>query len=283
MIVKNILIIGSDGQLGSYLSKSLLSLRKYKIIRAHKKKINLIKIKYLENKIKKLKPIIIINCAAFTDVDLCEKRKQLAKKLNFHCVKQLCKICLKYRIKLIHFSTDYVYDGKNVFYKETDNCVQLNYYGKTKFLGDNSIINSNIKFLIFRISFLLSGHQKSFISKIKNQLKKNKKIKVICNSYTSPTTVKFISNFFMRNLNKIIDNKINGVFNLRNNQVVNYYQVSNEIQKNLNKKNLITKCNHNEFLTIAKRPLNSKLDISKVKKYFKIPSNNWKKEIISFL
>jgi dTDP-4-dehydrorhamnose reductase len=283
MIAKNILIIGSGGQLGSYLSKSLLRLRKYKIIQAHKKKINLIKINYLENKIKKLKPRIIINCAAFTDVDICEKRKQLAKRLNFYCVKQLCKICLKYKIKLIHFSTDYVYSGKNVFYKETDNCTQLNYYGKTKFLGDNSIINSNIKFLIFRISFLLSGHRKSFISKIKNQLKKNKKIKVIYNSYTSPTTVKFISNFFMRNLNKIIDDKINGVFNLRNSQVVSYYQVSKEIQKNLNKKNLITKCNYNEFRTIAKRPLNSKLDISKVKKYFKIPNNNWKKEITSFL
>ena len=109
------------------------------------------------------------------------------------------------------------------------------------------------------------------------------KIKVIFNSYTSPTTVKFISNFFMHNLNKIIDNKINGVFNLRNNQVVNYYQVANEIQKNLNKKNLITKCDYNKFPTIAKRPLHSKLDISKVKKYFKIPNNNWKKEIKSFL
>ena len=157
-----------------------------------------------------------------------------------------------------------MYGGKNKFYKETDNCVQLNYYGRTKFLGDNIIINSIIKFLIFRISFLLSGHKKSFIFKIKEQLKKNNKIKVISNSYTSPTTIKFI-------------------FNLRNNQVVSYYQVSKEIQKNLNKKNLVTKCHYNEFSSIAKRPLHSKLDISKVKKYFKIPKNNWKKEIKSFL
>ena len=74
------------------------------------------------------------------------KKKQLAKKLNFYCVKQLCEICFKYKIKLIHFSTDYVYDGENVFYKKIDNCIQLNYYCKTKFLGDNSTINSNMKF-----------------------------------------------------------------------------------------------------------------------------------------
>jgi dTDP-4-dehydrorhamnose reductase len=283
MIKKNILIIGSSGQLGSYLAKKLLILKNYKIIQGHKKKISLIEIKYLENKIKKLKPIAIINCSALTDVDLCEKKKKLAKKLNFYCIKQLCKICRKYSIKLIHFSTDYVYGGKNKFYKETDNFAQLNYYGKTKFLGYNIIINSKIKFLIFRISFLLSAHKKSFIFKIKKQLKKNNKIKVISNSYTSPTTTKFISNFFIQNFDKIISNQINGLFNLRNNQVVNYYQVSKEIQKNLNKKNLVTKCHYNEFSSIAKRPLHSKLDISKVKKYFKIPNNNWKKEIKSFL
>jgi len=283
MIKKKVLIIGSGGQLGSYLAKKLPRLKKYKIIQGHKKKISLIKIKYLENKIKKLKLTAVINCSAFTDVDLCEKKKQLTKKLNFYCVKQLCKICLKNKIKLIHFSTDYVYGGKNKFYKEIDNCTQLNYYGKTKFLGDNIIINSKIKFLIFRISFLLSSHKKSFIFKIKEQLKKNNKIKVISNSYTSPTTIKFISNFFIQNFNKIISNQINGLFNLRNNQVASYYQVSKEIQKNLNKKNLVTKCNYNEFLSIAKRPLHSKLDISKAKKYFKIPNNNWKKEIKSFL
>jgi dTDP-4-dehydrorhamnose reductase len=283
MIKKKILIIGSRGQLGSYLAKKLPRLKKYKIIQSHKKKISLIKIKYLENKIKKLKLTAIINCSAFTDVDLCEKKKQLTRKLNFYCIKQLCEICLKNKIKLIHFSSDYVYGGKNKFYKETDNCAQLNHYGKTKFLGDNIITNSNIKFLIFRISFLLSGHKKSFIFKIKEKLKKNMKIKVISNSYTSPTTIKFISDFFIQNFYKIISNQINGIFNLRNKQVVSYYQVSKEIQKNLNKKNLVTKCNYNEFPCIAKRPLHSKLDISKVKKYFKIPNNNWKKEIKSFL
>jgi dTDP-4-dehydrorhamnose reductase len=283
MIKKKILIIGSRGHLGSYLAKKLPRLKKYKIIQGHKKKISLIKIKYLENKIKKLKLTAIINCSAFTDVDLSEKKKKLTRKLNFYCIKKLCEICLKNKIKLIHFSSDYVYGGKNKFYKETDNCAQLNHYGKTKFLGDNIITYSNIKFLIFRVSFLLSGHKKNFIFKIKEKLKKNMKIKIISNSYTSPTTIKFISDFFIQNFYKIISNQINGIFNLRNKQVVSYYQVSKEIQKNLNKKNLITKCNYNEFPSIAKRPLHSKLDITKVKKYFKIPNNNWKKEIKSFL
>lgn len=278
-----ILLIGSSGQLGSFLSKILLKQKKYKIIQGHKNKINLININRLDYKIKKIKPLVIINCSAFTDVDLCEKKKNLAKKLNFFCVKKLSNICYKYNIKLIHFSTDYVYDGKKKFYKEKDNCQQLNYYGKTKFLGDKSIINSNIKYLIFRISFLLSNHKKSFIYKIKKKLIQNIQIKVISNSFTFPTTVKFICNFFTNNLNKIIDEKITGVFNLRNSQVVSYYQVAKEIEKHLKKRYLVTKCNYSKFTTIAKRPRYSKLNISKVKKYFKIPKNNWKKELKSFL
>jgi dTDP-4-dehydrorhamnose reductase len=75
MIQKNILLIGSSGQLGSNLAQSLLQLKKYKIIEGHKKKISLININNLENKIKKIKPLAIINCSAFTDVDLCEKKK----------------------------------------------------------------------------------------------------------------------------------------------------------------------------------------------------------------
>ena len=283
MIQKNILLIGSSGQLGSNLIRALLQLKKYKIIEAHKKKISLININNLENKIKKIKPLVIINCSAFTDVDLCEKKKALAKRLNFYCVKKLSRICYKYNIKLIHFSTDYVYGSKKVYYKETDQCQPLNYYGKTKLLGDISIINDNIKFLIFRISFLLSNHHKSFVYKIKKQLMTNNKCKVISNSYTSPTTVQFISKFFTYNFNKIINDQITGVFNLRNSQVVSYYQVAKQIQKYLHKKNLISRCNYDEFQNIAKRPKYSKLNISKIKKYFKIPSNDWKKEIKNFL
>jgi dTDP-4-dehydrorhamnose reductase len=283
MIRKNILLIGSSGQLGSNLIQALLKLKKYKIIEGHKNKINLININNLENKIKKIKPLMIINCAAFTNVDLCEKKKNLAKKLNFYCIKKLARICYKNNIKLIHFSTDYVYGSKRAYYKETDHCQPLNYYGKTKYLGDRSIINANIKFLIFRISFLLSNHHKSFVYKIKKQLIINKKCKVISNSYTSPTTVQFISKFFIYNFSKIINDQITGVFNLRNSQVVSYYQVAKQIQKYLHKKNLISECNYDEFQTIAKRPKYSKLNISKLKKYFKIPSNDWKKEIKNFL
>jgi dTDP-4-dehydrorhamnose reductase len=283
MIQKNILLIGSSGQLGSSLIQALLQLKKYKVIEGHKKKISLININNLENKIKKIKPLVIINCSAFTDVDLCEKKKNLAKKLNFYCIKKLARICYKNNIKLIHFSTDYVYGSKRAYYKETDHCQPLNYYGKTKLLGDDSIINANIKFLIFRISFLLSNHHKSFVYKIKKQLIINKKCKVISNSYTSPTTVQFISKFFIYNFSKIINDQITGVFNLRNSQVVSYYQVAKQIQKYLHKKNLISECNYDEFQTIAKRPKYSKLNISKLKKYFKIPSNDWKKEIKNFL
>ena len=161
-----ILLLGSNGQLGSYLSKNLKTNSKYIIIKSTNYKINLICIKKKIKILNKIKPNVIINCSAYTNVDEAEKNKKMALRMNFSLVSYLSKYCKINDIKLVHFSTDYVFYGKNKLYTETDKCNPINYYGLTKLLGEKAIQQSNCKHVIFRISWLISGHKKSFLKKV---------------------------------------------------------------------------------------------------------------------
>ena len=170
-----ILLLGSNGQLGSYLSKNLKTNSKYKIIKSKNYKINLISVKKKVKVLDKINPDVIINCSAYTNVEEAEKDKKKALRMNFKLVSYLSKYCKKNNIKLVHFSTDYVFYGKNKLYTETDKCNPINYYGLTKLLGEKAIQQSNCKHAIFRISWLISGHKNSFLKKVEGLIRKKKK------------------------------------------------------------------------------------------------------------
>ena len=116
----NILIIGSKGQLAKQFKKSLNS-NKIKFIFCGKDKINITSYRSINKNINYYQPSVIINCGAYTDVDNSETKKKIAYKVNCHAIKNLVKICKLNKIYLIHFSTDYVFNGKKGHYKELDN------------------------------------------------------------------------------------------------------------------------------------------------------------------
>ena len=143
----NVLVIGSKGQLASELKKSLKS-KKLKFIFLGKKKINIFSVKDILSKIDNFRISIIINCAAYTNVDQSELKKQQAYKLNCEAVKNLVKVCKQKKIYLIHFSSDYVFEGTKSKYKENDDTNPLNYYGKTKRISEKNY-NNEIKELYY--------------------------------------------------------------------------------------------------------------------------------------
>lgn len=208
-----IVLLGSSSQLGKELKKKF---KKNIIFLGTSKNINFIKIKKDIKKINKLNFDLLINTAAYTDVNKAETEKLISKKINSYSLKYISQVCNKKKAKLIHFSTDYVYSGKKKSpYNETDKSKPINYYGKTKFLGEEYIKKYCRDFLIFRISYLISKYNKNnLILKIINNLKKNKKIDIVIDQFYVPTSVKFIAD----NLYKIIHNpkfmKTKGIFNL---------------------------------------------------------------------
>jgi dTDP-4-dehydrorhamnose reductase len=283
---KKIFILGSSGRLGSFLSANLkLDKLRFDIIKSKDYKIKLINLKKNFKILNQIKPDVIINCSGFTNVDLAEKKKILCKKLNLKCIKLLKKYCDNNSVILIHFSTDYVFNGKNIFFEPLNKCEPINYYGYAKYLGEREILKSKNNFFIFRISWLLSSDKFGFLKKIKNKILKKKKFYVVSDSYSCPTSVIFINKFLQKNINIFFNKNLSGIFHLVNPKVLSYFDVAKYIEKITFKKNLniVNKGKYIDYKTIALRPKISKLGMKKTIKYFKLPMNTWKKDIKNLL
>ena len=154
-----ICVIGSSGQLGLHLYEKFKKNKKINFISSKKSKINflkgnLIQLKNLISKLDKIKPTIIINCSAYTNVDKAEFQKKKTYLMNYKAVKILSEYSFKNNIYFIHFSTDYVYSGKEKkIWSEKDICKPIN-YSYTKYIGENAIIKSKCNFIILRLSWL---------------------------------------------------------------------------------------------------------------------------------
>ena len=169
---KKIVVVGSDGQLGTALKKILIG----KLFFFNKTSLDITNISILKKKLLNLKPQIIINCAAYTNVDQAEIDSIKCFNVNSIGVKNLCTICEEINASFVHISTDYVFDGiKSKEYKVNDKPNPLNIYGYSKLIGEYFVLNSRIKnFIIIRTSWIYSLTHKNFIATIINNIQKKK-------------------------------------------------------------------------------------------------------------
>ena len=277
-----ILLTGKNGQ----LARTIISdLQKEYIIKSYcKKKLDITDKKNLEKIILKNKPTILINTAAYNNVENSERNKRLANQTNFIAVKYLKKICDQNNIFLIHFSTDYVFDGKKKApYNEECLINPINEYGKSKAKGEKFLLNSvNKNFLIVRLSWVYSKYGINFYTKILKLLKKKRLIYVVNDQYGIPTSTKFIVFYLNKILKKIImKEKLSNIYHLTPNGKTSWYNFSILILNSLNKnrkkvidKNIILPCNSN-FYDRAIRPVNSVLNSENIQKKIKKKFKNW--------
>tara|TARA_X000000950_G_scaffold289097_1_gene409749 strand:+ start:939 stop:1820 length:882 start_codon:yes stop_codon:yes gene_type:complete len=278
--MKKILLIGSDGQLGSAIKKYFINNKEFFFI--NKKTLDVTIKDDLSKVINKIKPDIIINCVAYTNVVNSEKDLFMAETLNVTYINNLSKICLLRNIKLIHFSSDYVYDGKkNEAYKENDISNPLNNYGLSKLKGDLYIEKTLNNYIIIRCSWLFSGTNDCFLSKVYKNIANNKDFLVDNTSRGNPTFVNHLVEVIEILLKYLDDKKdINGVFNFCSNPVTTWYnfaikfydylKLNNYIDNNIN-------IEPNNFIENSKvvRPINSSLDISKINKILSLTNYYW--------
>ena len=198
--MKNILITGAFGQLGLVLQRLLsnkfnltstsYSTKNTSHFGTQIAKLDVTKPASVKDAIDSYNPDIIINCAAATNVDRCEKDHNFAYSINVHGVENLIKHCKK-NTRIIHISTDYVFDGNNKQnYEESDSPYPINYYGKTKLQAENILRGSNLSYSIIRSSMLYGAPMSSkqnFFSWVHDSLIKSNKIKVVDNIFSNPT------------------------------------------------------------------------------------------------
>lgn len=281
-----VLILGSRGQLGSRLSL-LKEQNKLSVLTPSKKILDITNYKSLKKFIENKRPDVIINCAAYTKVDNASLDYNDTFKINIEGISNLCHCLVNKNILLIHFSSDYIFDGKkNTSYLEADKANPLSYYGFSKNIGELFIKYHLKKYFIFRISWLYSSEENNFLFKFIKLIKSNKKLDLISDNKGRPTSV---NNIYVL-INKILMNKnynkMYGEYNLSDSgKVVSWYDLALYISKSLglNKENNLKKCKISKYNFSEIRPKNSLFSLSKVKKNFNFVPIKWNIEFDKIL
>ena len=262
----NILVTGSSGQLGSHFNSIKDSV--FNIIPSYyKKKSNFILLditnkKDVEDAIRTYKPDIIINAAAITDVDYCEKNKSLARNVNVEGLKNLIKYSTS-KTKIIQISTDYIYDGIDGAYNEKSIPNPINYYGKTKLEAENILLSSNREFIIIRVSTLFSNYSNNFYKWIVNNLKNNNVLNVVDDQISNPCYALNLVNLIL----DLILLDYTGKINFGSIDTLSRYDFALEIAKSKGLNNKLLNLSKTSNLNLlANRPLNTSFDLKLCKK-----------------
>ena len=283
-----ILIIGKNGQLGKSISKiaSADNLQDNKSVQDEfifvgRDELNLECPKNVNNYFSNYDFDIIINCAAYTAVDKAEENIELVNRINHLAVEQLANIVNKKRCKLIHVSTDYVFNGvKKTPYLEIDETNPINVYGKTKCAGEQAI-KALMPFnaVIIRTSWLYSEYGNNFVKTILNLGKKHQNINVVSDQIGSPTYASDLAYVILKIINrKEFKNKSQPthIYHYSNKGEVTWYQFAIEIFKLKGIRCKVVPIKTEKFPTLAKRPKNTLMSKSKIITSYNLVIHDWK-------
>tara|TARA_B100000029_G_C17417987_1_gene903215 strand:- start:138 stop:1031 length:894 start_codon:yes stop_codon:yes gene_type:complete len=267
-----VLLIGSSGQLGQTLFHMLK--KDFNVFILKRPELNITEKTNLRNHILDISPDFLINACAYTNVDDAETNLNLAFELNSEFPGFLSEVCKDINCLLVHYSTDYVFDGnKKGSYDEKDNCSPVNVYGKSKRQGEENILVSGCRNLIFRTSWVYSNYRRNFFLTILNLATKKDQLRIIDDQEGSPTSCSLISNvtkgMLLKSRNKDFEL---GLYHLTSSGKTTWYGFAKEIVRLARNAGLklkvseedIIPINTNQFPTAAKRPQNSVLDCSKL-------------------
>ena len=282
-----LLLFGSNGQVGWKLQKYLAPLGEMKI--CGRDNVDFNNLHELRNVIKTFIPDVIINAAAYTNVDKAESDMDQSFQVNTNAVELLANEAKRLNAWLIHYSTDYVFDGTKLApYAEDDKTNPQTVYGKSKLEGEEVIIKSQCNHLIFRTSWLYSIRGKNFLKTIIRLAKEKNELRVVSDQIGTPTSAELVANISALCIYKIIQNKleskkISGIYHLTASGSASWYVFAkhflNEAERLgevfLVKSSELIEINSSELILPATRPLNSVLSSRKLCKNFNLILPSW--------
>lgn len=219
---------------------------------------------------------VIMNCAAYTDVARAESEEELAYRINAEAVANMAEAARRKGAVLIHVSTDYVFDGMSgVPYKEDAQTSPVSAYGRTKLAGEQAVLNSGCRYLIFRIAWLYSRYGKNFVKTIYEKSTQLPVLKVVCDQVGTPTFAGDLVEFVMNIIDAdMLDRQ--GIYNFTNEGVCSWYDLACEICDMSGHLCEVRPCMTSDYPTGVRRPFYSVLDKSLVKETFGIDIPYWK-------
>ena len=279
------LVTGANGQLGKSIKNLVIQQQiSDSFVFATRDQLNLSDLQSLESYFETHTFDLIINCAAYTTVDRAELDGKEANMVNHLAVKKIAEIAQNKNIKLIHISTDFVFDGfKSQPYLESDATDPLNIYGKTKLAGENAVI-SIMKFnaIIIRTSWVYSEYGNNFVDTILKLVKNGNELNVVSDQIGTPT---YASDLGLAILTILRSEKFNGseqesqIYHYSNKGFCNWHDFAKEIINILGSNCVLNSIKTEDYPTTAKRPRSTVMSTDKISQEFGLKINFWKNSL----
>lgn len=285
-----ILLLGSNGQLGGELERQLSSVGS--VAAFPRSALDITNHRAVTDAVLAIHPNVIVNAAAYTAVDKAETDAERANSVNAEAVANLAQIAQKNGAWLIHYSTDYVFDGsKPTPYIETDAPNPINVYGASKLAGETAIAEADCQHLIFRTSWVIGKDGNNFAKTILRLAAERNSLKVISDQLGVPTSPSLISKITIDAIRAIKQDKAwpQGIYHLAPQGVSSWHEIAKTLIVYAEQQRVqlstqvadIQAITTAEYPTAAKRPLNSELDTHKLRSQLSFDLPNWKDDFLA--
>jgi len=243
----------------------------------------------LKETIRAVRPNCIVNAAAFTAVDLAENEKDMAELINSEAVKVIADEAENINALLVHYSTDYVFDGSGEHYRDEESpAVPINEYGRSKLAGEKNIISSGCRHLIFRTSWVYSTTGSNFIKTILRLAKEKVRLNVVSDQFGAPTSAALITDVTAECVKKsLVNPNLTGIYNLVSCGETSWLGYARFIVMVASKLGCVTTLcpqdivgtTTSQYQSVAPRPLNSRLSTAKIKRDFECVLPDWQEDV----
>ena len=290
---QTVLVAGANGQVGSNICRIFDGT--FDVIGFSSRELDVGEASEIHKIFDMVRPDIVINAAAYTKVDDAEIYSDLAERTNFHAVKYLCDACLKHNSLLVHFSTDYVFDGTKADpYREEDYANPLNAYGHSKLAGDHYIIENAAQYLIFRLAWVYDNRGTNFPKKILQAAHGKDQLTVVDDQIGTPTSADFIATTVHQLITTEDANnnpRHNNLYNLVPNGAASWFEFAVHLLSRAEAMGFDLKCTARDVIPVkssdlsqpAKRPARVVLDNSKIQRTLGTSFAQWDSYIEGFL
>jgi len=282
-----ILITGAGGQVGSALVELFQDIQEYEIYAFDSKSLDITELSDFSNTFQKIKPDIVINAAAYTNVDGAESNSEIAFSVNTTGPANLAKLCAQYGSFLIHYSSDYVYDSvvdRPII--ESDPCNPKSVYAQSKLDGDHAIIGNTSHYSIIRTSWVYGHNGKNFIETMLRLSEHHEHLKVVDDQIGAPTyagDIAEITDLIIKKVKSEGKDSCTGIYNFSNSGQISWAEFAKRIFEIANKPTTVEGISTESYGAPASRPKWSVLSTEKIEKLLNVRATDWDLRLFEYL
>ncbi|MEO6220393.1 MAG: dTDP-4-dehydrorhamnose reductase [Ginsengibacter sp.] len=274
---KAILVTGANGQLGNEMQQLAPHYPDYQFHFTTKENLPIDDFEAVKKYFENQQVDYCINCAAYTAVDKAETETDKAYLINAYAVGNLAQVCRNHQTRLIHISTDYVFNGSaSVPYKEDDAIDPINTYGASKLKGEELALNNNPLVIIIRSSWVYSSCGNNFVKTMVRLMNEKESINVVNDQYGCPTYAADLAEVIMKVIDQSKADSLSGIVNYCNEGIINWHQFALAIKEIIKSNCIVNPIPSSAYITPAKRPGYSVLDTTKIRGLLGVDIPLWK-------